>query len=289
MVVGIGESGTSDPDAASIVEYTGFDCVCVNDGEVAIIDRDLPLKIVTLDNRENRIDIKQLPSIFGNSKKGAIPTSCSRRSTSSPRPSSIAFAAREPRRFRRAPFGRDRQPASVFSGPAASSSWPAAPRGTLLIGEHLIENICRAAGRGGVRVGVPLPQSDHPSRRHRDRRIAVRRNSRYAGRRGAGRKAGAFVFGICNVWAPPSPGLPIRCLHPTWGRDRRESFDQGFHRSGDRLLDAGPHGGRERGTVSDDYFRESVESAARTAADPYRGAEDRRADSRSVENLHLCP
>ncbi len=48
------------------------------------------------DNRENRIDIKATRSgeHFGNSKKGAIPTSCSRRSTSSPRPSSIAFAGR---------------------------------------------------------------------------------------------------------------------------------------------------------------------------------------------------
>ena len=58
MVIGIGDKEFFlASDAASIVEYTDK-IVYVNDGEVVVMDRNHPLKIVTLDNQESKIDIK---------------------------------------------------------------------------------------------------------------------------------------------------------------------------------------------------------------------------------------
>ena len=60
MAIGIGEGEFFlSSDAASVIEYTQ-DFVYVNDGEIAVINRHKPLKIVTLDNHEGRVDIKKL-------------------------------------------------------------------------------------------------------------------------------------------------------------------------------------------------------------------------------------
>ena len=60
MVVGVGDGEFFlSSDAASIIEYTE-DFVYGGDGEIAVIDRNAPLKIVTLDNHDAKIDIKKL-------------------------------------------------------------------------------------------------------------------------------------------------------------------------------------------------------------------------------------
>ena len=59
----------------------------MNDGEIAVINRHKPLKIVTLDNHEGRVDIKKLQMSISQLERAAIRISCSRRYTSSPRPS----------------------------------------------------------------------------------------------------------------------------------------------------------------------------------------------------------
>ncbi|MEG0498541.1 MAG: class II glutamine amidotransferase, partial [Alistipes sp.] len=70
MVIGLGEGEFFlGSDAASIIEYT-HNFVYVDDGEVAIINRKAPLRIVTLDNKECIIEIKQLEMSISQLEKG---------------------------------------------------------------------------------------------------------------------------------------------------------------------------------------------------------------------------
>lgn len=73
MAIGIGRGEYFlSSDAASIIEYTQ-DFVYVNDGEIAVINRNKPLKIVTLDNHEGKIDIKKLQMSISQLEKGGYP------------------------------------------------------------------------------------------------------------------------------------------------------------------------------------------------------------------------
>ena len=73
MVVGVGDGEFFlSSDAASIIEYTE-DFVYVGDGEIAVIDRNAPLKIVTLDNHDAKIDIKKLQLSISQLEKGGYP------------------------------------------------------------------------------------------------------------------------------------------------------------------------------------------------------------------------
>ena len=73
MVIGIGDKEFFlASDAASVVEYTDK-IVYVNDGEVVVMDRNHPLKIVTLDNQESKIDIKKLQLSISQLGKGGYP------------------------------------------------------------------------------------------------------------------------------------------------------------------------------------------------------------------------
>ena len=60
MVIGLGKGEFFiSSDAASIIDYTN-DFVYVNDGEVAIVNRHEPLKIVNLENKETQIKVTKL-------------------------------------------------------------------------------------------------------------------------------------------------------------------------------------------------------------------------------------
>lgn len=73
MVVGIGQGEYFlSSDAASIIEYTQ-DFVYVNDGEIAVINRNAPLKVLTLDNHDARIDIRKLQLSISQLEKGGYP------------------------------------------------------------------------------------------------------------------------------------------------------------------------------------------------------------------------
>ena len=73
MVVGIGDGEYFlSSDAASIIEYTR-DFVYVNDAEIAVIDRNAPLKVLTLDNHDARIDIRKLELSISQLEKGGFP------------------------------------------------------------------------------------------------------------------------------------------------------------------------------------------------------------------------
>ena len=73
MVIGVGKGEYFlGSDASSIIEYTD-QMVYVNDGEVVEINRRKPLKILTLDNKESKINIQKLELSISQLEKGGYP------------------------------------------------------------------------------------------------------------------------------------------------------------------------------------------------------------------------
>ena len=144
MAIGIGRGEYFlSSDAASIIEYTQ-DFVYVNDGEIAVINRNKPLKIVTLDNHEGKIDIKKLQMSISQLEKGGYPHFMLKEIYEQPKTIVDCIRGRinpETGEVKlsgvidnRRKFLQARRIIFVACG----TSWHAA-----LIGEHLIENICR--------------------------------------------------------------------------------------------------------------------------------------------------
>ena len=257
MVVGIGEGEYFlGSDAASIVEYTN-DFVYVNDGEVAIIDRNLPLKIVTLDNRESRIDIKQLELSISQLEKGGYPHFMLKEIYEQPKTIVDCIRGRvNPDDFdvrlsgvidNRERFLRARRIIFVACG----TSWHAS-----LIGEHLIENICRIPVEveyaSEFRYRNPIIHPD-------DIVIAVSQSGETADTLAAvelARKAGAFVFGICNVVGSSIARATDSGAYIHVGPEIGVASTKAFTGQVTVMAMLAVTVGRERGTVSDDYFRE---------------------------------
>lgn len=200
MAIGIGEGEFFlSSDAASVIEYTQ-DFVYVNDGEIAVINRHKPLKIVTLDNHEGRVDIKKLQMSISQLEKGGYPHFMLKEIYEQPKTIVDCIRGRiSPDTYEvklsgvidnRGKFLAARRIVFVACG----TSWHAA-----LIGEHLIENICRIPVEveyaSEFRYRNPIINAD-------DIVIAVSQSGETADTLAAvelARKAGAFVFGICNV------------------------------------------------------------------------------------------
>ena len=200
MVIGIGDKEFFlASDAASIVEYTDK-IVYVNDGEVVVMDRNHPLKIVTLDNQESKIDIKKLQLSISQLEKGGYPHFMLKEIYEQPRTIVDCIRGRiNPDTCEVKLSGvidhRDRFLAArriIFV--ACGTSWHAS-----LIGEHLVESICRIPVEveyaSEFRYRNPIIHAD-------DIVIAVSQSGETADTLAAvelARQNGAFVFGICNV------------------------------------------------------------------------------------------
>ncbi len=204
MAIGIGRGEYFlSSDAASIIEYTQ-DFVYVNDGEIAVINRNKPLKIVTLDNHESRIDIKKLQMSISQLEKGGYPHFMLKEIYEQPKTIVDCIRGRinpETGEVKlsgvidnRRKFLQARRIIFVACG----TSWHAA-----LIGEHLIENICRIPVEveyaSEFRYRNPVIYED-------DIVIAVSQSGETADTLAAIRDArikGAKVFGITNVVGSP--------------------------------------------------------------------------------------
>ncbi len=201
MVVGIGSSGEFylSSDAASIIEYTE-DFVYVGDGEIALIERQTPLRIVTHDNHESRVDIRKLQLSIAQLEKGGYPHFMLKEIYEQPRTLIDCIRGRiHPETLEVKLSGiidhRERFLAArriIFV--ACGTSWHAS-----LIGEHLIESLCRIPVEveyaSEFRYRNPILYPD-------DIVIAVSQSGETADTLAAvelARKAGVFVFGICNV------------------------------------------------------------------------------------------
>ncbi|MGN1211060.1 MAG: glutamine--fructose-6-phosphate transaminase (isomerizing) [Candidatus Cryptobacteroides sp.] len=200
MVIGIGDGEYFiSSDAASIIDYTN-DFVYVNDGEVAIVNRNKPLRITNLDNQESHLDIKKLELSISQLEKCGYPhfmlkeiheqpntiVDCIR-GRISPETKEVILSGVLDNKEKFLNAGR-----IIFV--ACGTSWHAS-----LIGEHLIENICR------IPVEVEYASEfryRNPIIRENDIVIAVSQSGETADTLAAinlAKKAGAFVFGICNA------------------------------------------------------------------------------------------
>ncbi len=200
MVIGIGKSEYFlGSDASSIIEYT-HDMVYLDDDQIVLINPDKKLKVVDLDNVEGKISIKKLELSLSELEKGGYDhfmikeiheqpktiVNCTR-GRINPETFDIVLSGVE--RFR-TKFIKTKRIIFVACG----TSWHAS-----LIGEHMIENICR------IPVEVEYASEfryRNPVINPNDIVIAVSQSGETADTLAAmalAKKSGAFVYGICNV------------------------------------------------------------------------------------------
>lgn len=200
MVIGIGEGEYFlSSDAASIIDYTN-DFAYLNDGEIAIINKNKPLEIKTLDNEAGHLDIRRLELSISQLEKGGYPHFMLKeiheqpntiidciRGRINPETGEVKLSGVELNKDKF--LNADR---IIFV--ACGTSWHAS-----LIGEHLFENLCR------IPVEVEYASEfryRNPIIRKNDVVIAVSQSGETADTLAAvemARKAGAFVYGICNA------------------------------------------------------------------------------------------
>lgn len=200
LVIGIGEGETFiASDASPIIEYTNK-VVYLRDNEIAIITRNRPLKVITTDNEESKIDIQTLRMSVSQLEKGGYPHfmlkeifeqtdtifDCIRgRVVANGTAIKLSGVNDHPDRFINA--GR-------ILIVACGTSWHAG-----LIGARLIENFARIPTRveyaSEFRYANPVIRPD-------DVVIAISQSGETADTLAAirlAKEAGAFVYGICNA------------------------------------------------------------------------------------------
>ena len=200
LVVGMGDGEFFlASDATPIIEYTD-QVVYINDGEMALINRSKPLKVVNLDNVETRIGIEKLEMSISQLEKGGYPHFMLKEIHEQPK--TIVDCIRG----RIAADGSNVVLSGVLANKdkflnarriifvACGTSWHAA-----LIGEHIIEDMCRIPVEveyaSEFRYRNPIIYPD-------DVVIAVSQSGETADTLAAvevAKQHGAFIFGICNV------------------------------------------------------------------------------------------
>ena len=200
LVVGIGEGEYFlASDATPIVEYVK-DVVYLNDGEIAVINRHKPLKVVNLNNIESKIDIRKLEMNISELEEGGYPHFMLKEIFEQPRTITDCIRGRinvegtnvvlsgildNKERFLNA-----RRIIFVACG----TSWHAG-----LIGEYLFEDLC------GIEVKVEYASEfryRNPVIHSDDVVIAISQSGETADTLAAielAKSKGAFVYGISNV------------------------------------------------------------------------------------------
>lgn len=200
LVVGIGDGEYFlASDATPIVEYTDR-VVYLEDGEIAVLHRGQPLKVVNFDNDECPVDVCRLKMNISELEKGGYKhfmlkeiheqpktiLDCMRGRVS-PESYDVILSGIRDNAYR---FLSARRIVIVACG----TSWHAS-----LIGEHLIEDLCRIPVEvefaSEFRYRNPVLSPD-------DVVIAVSQSGETADTLAAvalAKAAGCFVFGICNV------------------------------------------------------------------------------------------
>ena len=200
LVIGIGNDFYYlASDATPIVEYTKK-VVYLEDGEIAIINRDQPLRIMTEENVESKINICKLKMSISELEKGGYPHFMLKEIFEQPKTLLDCLSGRvsldgkhvaisgiidNKERFLRA------ERVIIV---ACGTSWHAG-----LIGKHLIEDFCR------IPVVVEYASEfrySNPVVTDRDILIAISQSGETADTLAAlelAKSHGAFVFGICNV------------------------------------------------------------------------------------------
>lgn len=200
LVVGIGDGEMFlGSDGTPFVEYTDK-VVYVNDNEIAVIRRDEPLKITTLDNQEAKVDVKKLELSIAQLEKGGYPHFMLKEIFEQP------VTLTDCIRGRVMDGGHSVRLNGVYDHKdkflnchriiivACGTSWHAS-----LLGKQLIQDMC------GIPVEVEYASEfrySHPVITPQDIVIAVSQSGETADTLAAiqiARSKGAFVYGISNV------------------------------------------------------------------------------------------
>lgn len=200
MAIGLGDGEYFlSSDAASIIDYTQ-DFVYLNDEELAVIEKGKPLHIMNLDGKDTPVSIQKLNLSISQLEKGGFDHFMLKEIHEQPETLEDCIRGRViPETLEIVLSGVIENKEKFLAARriifvACGTSWHAA-----LIGEHLIENMCRIpveveyASEFRYRNPVIFPD---------DIVIAVSQSGETADTLAAvelARKAGAFVYGICNV------------------------------------------------------------------------------------------
>ena len=200
LVIGIGDDETFlASDASPFVEYTK-DAVYLNDGEIAVIRRNEPLKVLNLENRESKIDVKTLEMSISQLEKGGYPSFMLKEIFEQPTTMRECIRGRVVENGQRVIISGVRDHKEKFLNAkrivivACGTSWHAA-----LIGKYLIQEMCHIAVEveyaSEFRYSNPVLGKD-------DIVIALSQSGETADTLAAvkiARSMGAFVFGISNA------------------------------------------------------------------------------------------
>lgn len=200
LVIGIGDDETFlASDASPFVEYTK-DAVYLNDGEIAVIRRNEPLKVLNLENRESNIDVKTLEMSISQLEKGGYPSFMLKEIFEQPTTLRECIRGRVVENGQRVIISGVRDHKEKFLNAkrivivACGTSWHAA-----LIGKYLIQEMCHIAVEveyaSEFRYSNPVLGKD-------DIVIALSQSGETADTIAAvkiARSMGAFVFGISNA------------------------------------------------------------------------------------------
>lgn len=200
LVIGIGETETFlASDATPFVEYTK-DAVYLKDGEIAVIKRGEPLKILNLQNRERKIDVKTLEMSISQLEKGGYPHFMLKEIFEQPETLRECIRGRVVDGGRRININGVNENKDKFLNAkrivivACGTSWHAG-----LLGKYLIQDMCH------IPVEVEYASEfrySNPVLDERDIVIAISQSGETADTLAAvkiARKKGAFVFGISNA------------------------------------------------------------------------------------------
>lgn len=200
LVIGIGENETFlASDATPFVEYTK-DAVYLKDGEIAVIKRGEQLKILNLQNRERKIDVKTLEMSISQLEKGGYPHFMLKEIFEQPETLRECIRGRVVDGGRRININGVNENKDKFLNAkrivivACGTSWHAG-----LLGKYLIQDMCH------IPVEVEYASEfrySNPVLDERDIVIAISQSGETADTLAAvkiARKKGAFVFGISNA------------------------------------------------------------------------------------------
>ncbi|MCH5238753.1 MAG: glutamine--fructose-6-phosphate transaminase (isomerizing) [Muribaculaceae bacterium] len=200
LAVGIGENETFlASDATPFIEYTK-DCVYLKDGEIAVIEKGEPLKILTLENKESKIDVTTLEMSISQLEKGGYDHFMLKEIFEQPTTLRDCIRGRVVAGGSKIMLSGVMDSKDVFLNAkrivivACGTSWHAA-----LLGKYLIQDNCQLPVE--VEYASEFRYSN-PVLDERDIVIAISQSGETADTLAAvkiARNKGAYVYGISNV------------------------------------------------------------------------------------------
>ncbi len=259
LVVGIGDGEFFlASDATPIVEYSN-QVVYINDGEIAVIDRNKPLQVVDFDNVSAEINVKTLDMSISQLEKGGYPHfmlkeineqgntlfDCIRGRVSIDGKNVTLSGVLD----NREKFLNARRIIIVACG----TSWHAG-----LIGKQMIEDMCR------IPVEVEYASEFRyrcPVVSEQDIVIAISQSGETADTLAAvelARSCGAFIFGICYVIGSGISRAPHRGADIHVGPEIGGAATKAFTGQVTVLAMLALTVGKLKGTIDDEYFHTVV-------------------------------